>query len=663
MHAAPESMEVPASTTPAREYDSSMSATYSPEDNKLRLYSVHRLADDVYHRLANVGFKRAPKQDLYFAPAWTPAREDVLMDLCGEIGDEDRTMMDRAEERSDRFEGYKESRESDYRAAREQVASITEHIPFGQPILVGHHSERRARKDQERIQRATERAVNMWDTAEYWQRRARSAVLHAEYKERPDVRYRRIKTIEADKRKAERIISEAQKFNELWMADGLTLQKALGIANFDHVSKCFSLEEYPRSAEASQYEGMMSLWSALSDAIITAEQAREIAVRVHNRTIAHHSRWLAHYENRIAYEKAMLGESGGLAADKFNIEVGGQVLVRGEWCTVLRITKKDGRISSVRTNARFVPARSIEEVDDYRAPSKEQAEAAKAATKLAPLVNFPGEGFVVMTKAEYGEIHKDYRTTRRAKANDEHGAYRYRIRFTGGKLMQVYLSDAKRVDPPAPDVVSAAPLPPVVREERSPGVTHQVEPDAARNEVEGMRKTLAQGVQVVVAPQLFESSPVLADRVVQEADIRAGHDVLEPNGGTGRIINAIFERVDGVNVDTVEINAQLCEHLKAKFPQVRVTHADFLEWDDGRRYDRIVMNPPFANGADIKHIKHALYLLKPGGILVAICAAGPRQQDALIPLTLGGGFWEPLPEGSFSHAGTNVRAALVVIYK
>jgi hypothetical protein len=31
---------------------------------------------------------------------WTPSREDFLIELCGEIGDEDQTLLDRAEERS-----------------------------------------------------------------------------------------------------------------------------------------------------------------------------------------------------------------------------------------------------------------------------------------------------------------------------------------------------------------------------------------------------------------------------------------------------------------------------------------------------------------------------------------------------------------------------------
>lgn len=37
---------------------------------------------------------------------------------------------------------------SDAARAHKAVEAITEHIPLGQPILIGHHSERRAKKDQ-----------------------------------------------------------------------------------------------------------------------------------------------------------------------------------------------------------------------------------------------------------------------------------------------------------------------------------------------------------------------------------------------------------------------------------------------------------------------------------------------------------------------------------
>jgi hypothetical protein len=60
--------------------------------------------------------------------------------------------------------------------------------------------------------------------------------------------------------------------------------------------------------------------------------------------------------------------------------------------------------------------------------------------------------------------------------------------------------------------------------------------------------------------------------------------------------------------------------------------ADFLECNgDLGTFDRIVMNPPFANADGIKHIMHAMKMMKPGGRLVAICANGPRQHDKLKP--------------------------------
>ena len=45
-----------------------MTATYSPEDNKLRLYSATRLDKETYARVRAAGFIYAPKQELFVAP-------------------------------------------------------------------------------------------------------------------------------------------------------------------------------------------------------------------------------------------------------------------------------------------------------------------------------------------------------------------------------------------------------------------------------------------------------------------------------------------------------------------------------------------------------------------------------------------------------------------
>jgi hypothetical protein len=60
-------------------------------------------------------------------------------------------------------------------------------------------------------------------------------------------------------------------------------------------------------------------------------------------------RWIEHLQNRIAYEKAMLGEAGGIAAAQFTIEVGGRVLVADEWVVVLKLNRVGGTLNSVST--------------------------------------------------------------------------------------------------------------------------------------------------------------------------------------------------------------------------------------------------------------------------------------------------------------------------
>src|SRR5262249_40763676 len=160
---------------------------------------------------------------------------------------------------------------------------------------------------------------------------------------------------------------------------------------------------------------------------------------------AYYSRWIAHCERRLVYERAMLAEAGGLITDRHqNIEVGGRVLVGREWYVVMRVNRKHGQITSIRTNARYCPPTGIEEVSDYRPPDPEEAAKAKAATKLPPLTNFPSEGCHNMTEAEWKAKHRDHRMTHTVKATDKHGAYRYRVVVRGGNLIPAFLTDAKR---------------------------------------------------------------------------------------------------------------------------------------------------------------------------------------------------------------------------
>lgn len=74
---------------------------------------------------------------------------------------------DRLEQRADKAEKLSNSH-------YERSKSISDMIPFGQPILVGHHSEKRARRDADRIFSEMGKSVEQSDKAKKLKRRADS---------------------------------------------------------------------------------------------------------------------------------------------------------------------------------------------------------------------------------------------------------------------------------------------------------------------------------------------------------------------------------------------------------------------------------------------------------------------------------------------------------
>lgn len=185
---------------------------------------------------------------------------------------------------------------------------------------------------------------------------------------------------------------------------------------------------------------------------------------------------------------------------------------------------------------------------------------------------------------------------------------------------------------------------------------------------DAMRDTLRAGVKVVSAPQLFPTPADVAARIVELADIQAGNEVLEPSAGTGRLLDALISKDQtgwsGAAISrlvAVELNYELAKRLRTTYACADVREGNFLERNgDLGTFDRVIMNPPFKDGADIRHIQHALTFLKPGGKLVALCANGPRQSEKLRPIA---DTWEELPADTFADAGTGVRVAILSINK
>jgi methylase of polypeptide subunit release factors len=148
--------------------------------------------------------------------------------------------------------------------------------------------------------------------------------------------------------------------------------------------------------------------------------------------------------------------------------------------------------------------------------------------------------------------------------------------------------------------------------------------------------------------------------MVQLADIEPTHRVLEPSSGTGAILREI--KKTGATVTAIEINRDLAEATGARC-------ADFLECADLGRFDRAVMNPPFAPvGADIDHVQHAFAMLDESGVLIAVMSAGAKFRNdkkttVFRALVDECGEIEDLPEDTFVDSGTHVPTVLVTLRK
>lgn len=183
---------------------------------------------------------------------------------------------------------------------------------------------------------------------------------------------------------------------------------------------------------------------------------------------------------------------------------------------------------------------------------------------------------------------------------------------------------------------------------------------------EAINKTVQAGGKIAAVPNLFPTPPAVADIMVELAKISKDDVVLEPSAGTGNLIDAVKRAgINPIVFTAIEQNQALREGLVARrargewWDDMTILRADFLTVTSSElKFTKILMNPPFDKGIDIKHVEHALGFLEPGGKLVAIIAGGSRQAAAFKDRA---SYWEELPSGTF--AGTGVRSILMVIDK
>lgn len=295
------------------------SATYSPEDNKLRLY-IGRVPREEYEKLRAEGWTALHKQREAgggdFVATWTPERRDTALEYAGIIEDEDMGPEERAADRAERFGMYRDKRTS-------EAVGHADRFDAG-PQAHGYQSQERAERAAARHDKIAGRACDAWSKAEYWQRRTAGVISHALYKSSPGVRMGRIKEIEADIRRIEKSRAEYAATYERWqkcaaITEPETLRRcALQLAYVEHGDYI-----HPRTGRKSYLYDLARTDAEHNPDPLTGEEVCALWLSKH-KPLGPEGDWLTHYRMRLAYENQMLEAQGGRAAF-VEMEVGGWI--------------------------------------------------------------------------------------------------------------------------------------------------------------------------------------------------------------------------------------------------------------------------------------------------------------------------------------------------
>jgi len=205
------------------------------------------------------------------------------------------TMVERAEAKADRLLILAQKR-SDQCVGYQQAANdLMQRISSNQPILNGHHSQRKAEKTQLQVERNIEKAEDTAQAVGYWVWRAKGVICHADYKNNTRTIYNRIKTLSKEMRDNQRVINEAARMIDLVIkvrnnTDQEIKEKHTKFLCGDYSVSKFNINDKIESGELNHDQALDELTKIYSNTVNSTKRARVIN----------------HILNRLAYEQNQL---------------------------------------------------------------------------------------------------------------------------------------------------------------------------------------------------------------------------------------------------------------------------------------------------------------------------------------------------------------------
>lgn len=135
-------------------------------------------------------------------------------------------------------------------SARHQAANqIAERFAGGQPILVGHHSEAQARRDQEKIWNNTDKAVKAQKRAEYYEAKAvaaeRNNAISSDDPEAIEKLKEKLETLKAEQIHKKRVNAYYRKHKTCVGCEGLSDKQAARMDEVMHSDEWFGRAPFP----------------------------------------------------------------------------------------------------------------------------------------------------------------------------------------------------------------------------------------------------------------------------------------------------------------------------------------------------------------------------------------------------------------------------------
>lgn len=183
-------------------------------------------------------------------------------------------------------------------------------------------------------------------------------------------------------------------------------------------------------------------------------------------------------------------------------------------------------------------------------------------------------------------------------------------------------------------------------------------------------------IQAMIKKQLLNNIPwyfptpmEIVRKMVELADIQEWEIILEPSAWTGNIIDWIIEKYPKNIIYINEWNYSNYEILKEKYTwnwYMYWFNDDFMTFEKMQYFNKIIMNPPFENKQDQKHILKARELLKKWWIIVAIASAWVKyRSDYQEFRDFIDKYWyvEDLDAWTFKESWTMVNSVLIYLKK